>query len=288
MTKPSLGAIAMMKEPVIENVSYGDAASRGRVRRFKQRLARDYARCIAVFDEFRRAGKKSVVRDMVLCSRRGRQRAFERIDAALSAAGAVLESVDLSDGNRMCLYSILKPRGSLHVVATDGGDIPPGETQDCVAVNFIIAGRVDGFIGVTHGLFSLEVPDHALGRLCERGRLDDPGVIIREAHARLLAAPIEAFIDLDAGMKRVAYLKAGEGCFVGSLRVARDGDREGEFAIYFRAFTWLALDQLHDDQVVISEPGEEGERLGDMILLPHPLRQIADRSSPSHQRGVES
>ena len=134
MTKPSLSAIATMKEPVSESVTYADAKSRGLVRLWKQNLARDYAMCLAAFDDFHRAGKKSPVRDMVLCSKAGRRRALERIDAAIRP-GAVLETVCLN-GSRTALWSILKPRGPLHAMSADGGDVPAGETQACAAMNY--------------------------------------------------------------------------------------------------------------------------------------------------------
>ena len=60
--------------------------------------------------------------------------------------------------------------------------------QDCVAVNYILAGCIDNIIRVSEGMWTLEVPDHALGRAVERSRLLHPGDLIREAHQNLLAS----------------------------------------------------------------------------------------------------
>ena len=46
-------------------------------------------------------------------------------------------------------------------------------TQDCVSVNYSYVGVRDGLIYTGEGLWTLEVPDHALGRAVKRSRLFD-------------------------------------------------------------------------------------------------------------------
>jgi hypothetical protein len=62
-------------------------------------------------------------------------------------------------------------------------------------MSFIVAGATPEGIGICRGLWTLEVPDHALGRAVERSRLPDPGSIIREAHENLLELPANVIVD---------------------------------------------------------------------------------------------
>jgi hypothetical protein len=181
------------------------------------------------------------------------------------------------------VWSILKPRDAVFCEAPP--DITPNKRealfQDCVTVNYIVAGNIPGFdrpatIGIAEGLWTLEVPDHALGRAVERSRFLHPGTIIREAHVNLLGLPSAAvsnervFDDDTLGF----LIKAGPGCFVGHFHVNPDVSTGGEFSARVRVKTWLADDQLRDEQIPLCEKGEAGSCLGDGWLRPHPPRRI--------------
>src|SRR5262249_27129367 len=176
-----------MNVAIVSQVNYGNAEVRGQLRVWKQKLARDYA----VFESaFCRLGKGddlgAFLFDMVRCGRVGRQRAFEKINRALGP-GAKLETKHLDDKPALAVWSIFCPRSPVWCAAPDA--VPDtaqmGLSQNCVTVNCIVAGALPGGIGIEVGLWTLGIPDHALGRAIERSRLLHPGTIIREAHTNL-------------------------------------------------------------------------------------------------------
>ena len=137
----------------------------------------------------------------------------------------------------------------------------PSLAQDCVTVNYIVCGTAKGI--VSDGLWTLEVPDHALGRAVERSRFLQPETIIRDAHLRLLAMPVSR-------AKDIHYIKAGPGVFAGELVSTRKEKSYGS-SVHVRVSTWLADDMLGDDQTPITEVGEPGKKMGDTLLLPRVL-----------------
>jgi len=181
----------------------------------------------------------------------------------------------------LALFSILKPRGL--VICDTHPNASESERssllQDCVTVNYFLVGKIPGALGdqieLAEGLWTLEVPDHALGRAVERSRYLHPGAIIREAHLNLLELP-NAAMRLLNGERQTAYVKAGPGCFVAAMSVARDVSNDNQYGVYVRVATWLDEDQLHADQVPLHEKGKPGDRLGDGWLRPVPLREIVE------------
>jgi hypothetical protein len=201
---------------VISQTSYGDAETRGKVRLWKQKLARDFAIFDSAYHRLGAGDLRKLPLDLVLCSRCGRQRASEKINKLLGP-GATLEAKHLNGTS--VLWSIYKP--SNNVILNDD----PSFTQNCVTINYIIAGEVPGRMGgIVNGLWTLEVPDHALGRAVERSRSLHPGAIIREAHQNLLELPSNIISErpnfLDHSLPGV-YIKAGPGCFVGHLIISK-------------------------------------------------------------------
>jgi hypothetical protein len=76
----------------------------------------------------------------------------------------------------------------------------------------------------------------------------------------------EHFTDL-----RSSYVKAGPGCFVGQFRLSEDVSIGNQLSAFVRVKTWLDENQLYEDQIVLSEKGEVGKRLGDSVLRPRPF-----------------
>jgi hypothetical protein len=256
-----------------QSVSYGDAETRGRLRQWKKKLAQNYGIFDNAFKQLQGGKLSSLAVDMVKCSRSGRKQAFEKINKLLGP-GITLEEVNLGRGNRsLAIWSILKPRDSVAMGALS--DLPESERQsllqDCVTVNYVLVGT--SAVLVSEGLWTLEVPDHALGRAVERSRFLHPGTLIREAHLNLLGLPAtilnqKNFTDhKSSGM----YIKAGLGCFAGHFHLSEDVSIGNQHSAHVRVKTWLDENQLSERQIILSEKGEEGQRLGDSWLRPRPL-----------------
>ena len=207
---------------IVSRVDYENAEARGRIRQWKKRLEREYIAFNHGYSRLQKGDLRNLPVDMVRCGRVGRRRACEKISAALGP-GAKLELSILDDPHPRAIWSIYKPRDAV----TCDAPIDAHESlfQDCVTVNYFVAGSMPGMmIGVGEGLWTLEVPDHALGRAVERSRLLHPGTLIHEAHATLLALPNSilgrsAFTNVES---RGVYIKAGAGAFAGHLHIAPD------------------------------------------------------------------
>ena len=249
----------MKSWPSKTTITYADAETRGRLRYWKQRLAKRYE----IFEaNFIRGDRMAVVGDMVRGSNSTRQRAYQKL-CAMFGPGVHVEGVTLKRNQSLAIWSYLKPRGA--VVSNAHEDASPEQAaslaQDCVTVNYIVAGTKE--VLIADGLWTLEVPDHALGRAVERSGYLQPETIIREAHMNLLAMPVARANDIH-------YIKAGPGCFAGSLTTTTKEKTYGS-SVHVRVNTWLSEDMMGDNQVPITEVGEPGKRLGDTYLLPRPL-----------------
>jgi hypothetical protein len=265
----------MNQQPVI----YANAEVRGKVRTWKNLLQQRYR----IFDAaYRNARLKSVLATnldnfVYRGSRTGRYRAFKKIQQAFGP-GVKLESLCIDGKHSQALWSILKPRIPVTVDAPDDS----GHNQFCVTVNYVMAGYLPGFdrpdyFGYTEGLWTLEVPDHALGRAVERSGMLHPETIIRDAHRNLLDLPSNLIISngvLDTD--KHFLVKAGAGAFVCELRCGRDISLDNGFSVSAFVPTWIDDNQLHEDQVPLCEKGKPGERLGDCWLMPEPLRHIVE------------
>ena len=255
---------------MITNVSYGNSETRGRLRQWKKKLARDYAVFERALDALSPNGRAAPVGiDMVKCTRPGRERAFKQINKLLGP-GVTLEEVSLGKNNRtLAIWSILKPRDSVTIEVPD--DFSESEraslAQDCVVVDYAVVGCIADVIQVTTGLWTIEVPDHALGRAVQRTRFLHPGALIREAHLNLLDLPVTVMGQAGFTGRRTSktYIKAGLGCFVGSFHLIEDVSIGNRLSASVRTTTWLTEDQMHEDQIVLCEKGEKGQRLGKLM-----------------------
>jgi hypothetical protein len=250
-----------------QSVSYSDAETRGRLRQWKKKLAQNYGIFDSAFKELQGGKLSPLVHDMVKCSRSGRKQAFEKINKALGP-GVSLEEVNLGRGSRsLAIWSILKSRNSVAISESERESL----SQDCVTVNYVLVGT--NAVLVSEGLWTLEVPDHALGRAVERSRFLHPGTLIREAHLNLLGLPATILNQKNFTDHRSpgAYIKAGLGCFAGHFHFSEDVSIGNQRSAFVRVKTWLDENQLSERQIILSEKGEEGQRLGDSWLRPRPL-----------------
>jgi hypothetical protein len=238
---------------------------------WKQALAKQYAAMEAASAS---PEMKGAIADMVMRGTRvGRDRALAKI-GRLVGGGCALEQAQLDGKRPYAVFSVLKPREG--VVISEGGEpVEAALAQDCVAVHYLAVGCMSGVIGSAEGLWSIEVPDHALGRAVARSGFLHPGAIIREAHASLLSLPANVVEQsaFDSKDGRGALVKAGPGAFVAQIWAASDVSLGGAIGVHVRARTWLADDMLHEDQTLL-EPRDGEARLGDVWLRPVPFRRI--------------
>jgi hypothetical protein len=160
-----------------------------------------------------------------------------------------------------------EPFGTQFIV--DAAD--PADAQNCITVNYIVIFDGGNVVNRGEGLWTLEIPDHALGRMLHRSKAGS----IAEAHHAALR------MRLDDATRNRAFdrdfqflLPAGSGAFVCSLCCGIELSQGGERSMHVRVHTWLSTDQLRDDQTLLIDDGGAGARLGDGWLLPSPLRQI--------------
>jgi hypothetical protein len=177
------------------------------------------------------------------------------------------------------LWRTLAPRPSLFPEA------PPdsGLAQDVVSVDYV-ALTENGF---ARGMWSLAVPDHALGRAMQRSRLDPAGIVLA-AHTNLLRLRVAAVISNGVlhGRRRF-WVRAGPGAFCCRIGLAtgRFNDRAEE-RVWAFAHTWYGDDMLQRHHVVLTPDGAPGEQLGDKWLKPLALRRFPSKSIPHRRDGL--
>jgi hypothetical protein len=258
----------------ITQVAYGDAQTRGRMRLWKRSLANGYEAFSRAF--LTRATSDHVIDFVRRSSSIGRKRAFDKLHRAFGP-GVMLEGLRIEGEHPIAVWSILKPRSSVIIDAP----VESGLAQDCVTVNYVIAGAWNNEPNIGEGLWSLEIPDHAIGRAIDRSggdpRTSSPDRLIIEAHHNVLQLKVtDVMRDGVMGTDHRFLVKAGAGGFICAVRIAEDVSLHKALNIYVRADTWINECQLHDDQTLLLGNGARGERLGDSCLMPAPPRELVD------------
>lgn len=228
------------------------AEARGAVRVFKAMLARE-ARAFET--AFRSRVIERNAERYARCGPVGRSRAMSKMRSILGR----LEHYD----NPWLVWAYLYPRDAVIVKPGD-----PGQAQDAVVVNYAAIGRNHFHVG----LWTLEVPDHALRRLAQRARGVNLRAAVLQAHRELLGA------GLDHAPNGDLLVRAGPGAFVGQVIYAADESAHGALMAYYRPRTWLHEDMLTEGQEAIG-PADGGRPLGNWLLLPMPMRTIEMRGS---------
>jgi hypothetical protein len=260
------------------------AAERGKLRQWKRAAAANYQLCDRLLHdpEMQRQVDEFAMRG----SEAGRRRAFQRV-TMLVRRFAHLQEVRFTGRAPLALWAALTPRNAVTVnPATEG------QKQDCVAVNYVLVGALAGPGRggmIADGLWSVEISDHALLRVLQRDPAADLDAVLLAAHrsALLLSNNIAAEADAAAiaGEGRVSgfLAPAGDGVFIYEFGAATDRSNwQGMLAV--RAVTWLHNDQLRDDQRPEPE-GRPGDRLGEGLLLPAPLRRVSLRRTGDERCG---
>jgi hypothetical protein len=245
--------------PVAESVGFGrdrvpiDGLARGIVRRFKAGLPEKLLERLLASAPFNRAVRAVLLKGTDL----GRWRAASKV-------GKMYPDLRLEVVRRdLVVWSYLQAIDHLLVNPRE-----PGEAQEAVMVKYMLASRVpDRTIALFSGLWTLEVPDHALGRLVMRSPGADLRAVIHEAHRWALRARVLSPLP---PRDQTVLLPAGDGAFLSRV-IAGRAEEDDEPLIYFRPRTWVPSSRLRADQ----RPLELGEpSLGASLLLPAPLRHI--------------
>jgi hypothetical protein len=230
------------------------AEARGLIRQFKRELAEEDHLWEAIWTSkatFEQAERWT-------CSGRvGRDRARLQLERRFGRA--------LPLPHNHLVWSHLRPRAAV-IQHHEDRDRLPGEAQDAVVVDFLLAGGADV---LQAGLWTLEVPDHALHRLVQRCPGIDLRLALLEAHYNFLLAGPEV---LQPNVQH--RLPAGPGVFLGDVIYGKEMGNHAYQVIYFRPRTAFHRDMLDaedlnrlvtcgEDRSVISGP-----------LLPGPLRDL--------------
>lgn len=245
-----------------------DAMARGKVRAWKRNAAAKWDAFNRVMQsaELRAAGIEFAQRG----SAKGQSRALGRMQKLLTGTAASLEGVRYRPSPTL-VWAVLKPRES--VVLPDAG-VDLAKLQDCVAVNYFVVYPMSGKLYSGDGLWTLEVPDHALGRLLQRDPAADLDAVLMAAHHAALRAKVDDVHPALRDAARSFLLPAGNGVLTCSIRIGPDVSMGNRTMVHLAAHTWLHRDQLHDDQTPLLVDGVAGDRLGEAILLPAPLKRF--------------
>jgi len=203
----------------------------------------------------------------------GQQRAFKKLRQLLGP-GAYLEGVRFHP-IPIAVFSMLRPRDSITIDAP----VDTGLMQDCVTMNYILAGELPEDrtsltkVGVAEGYWTLEIPDHAIGRCIHRtGELPDK--IIYECHHNILKLNPGLVMDGENHFNNDARfnVRAGPGGFVCTFRVGEEVSRK-EYMARVRADTWIPEEDGGHQGLLVGH-GEPGHRLVDNWLVPAPMRRL--------------
>jgi hypothetical protein len=261
---------------MIPRVTYGDAAIRGTLRQWKTRLATERDRIDNIMND--RSGRRTAQNFVFKNTVKGRNRALKRVDAYFGT-GATLYEYALTGPRPFALWRILAPRPSLFPKAAPDS----GLAQDIVSVDSISLAES----GFSRGMWALAMPDHAIGRAMQRGRLD-PAELILAAHTNLLRLRVESVIpDGVLSDKRKFWLRAGPGAFCCRMGlIASRFNGRAEERIWVFAHTWYANEMLQRHHVVLTPDEAPGEQLGDSWLKPLALRRFPARPRPWRKSGL--
>jgi hypothetical protein len=166
------------------------------------------------------------------------------------------------------LWGILQPSDS---IICAGSDVAPGMLQDCVVVAAFMIGHLSLPDGTPHlgrcsaCVWSLEVQDHALGRLLQRDPTANIDNVLWEAHSNALNMNVQ-YTPANTSF----FLPAGNGGFLAHLVRTQNRDDGRRFHVQCR--TWLSNDMR--DQIPVVTTDTLGARMGDNLLMPVALRHL--------------
>jgi hypothetical protein len=262
-----------------------DTATRGILRRFRQRLAEREA-CLerAVHS----SGFTADTTDFVFKGTTGRERALKRLRQRLEPCGAVFQGSGRTGPYPWVLFLTFEAGGPAAKETPTSRRLAPGEHQDCVVACYLAIYRdaVDSRV-IASGLWSIIIPDHALGRAIQRSRCNDPLPYLLAAHTAALNLPLAltAVSELAENPPTQLRIAAGPGHFIGRLQFMRSEGGRGVNG-HLRCETWLADEQVSDRKLAAlgaargAAEAKADARYGHLVLLPTPLRELMQKTVP--------
>lgn len=227
------------------------AEARGAVRVFKANLRRADVRFQAKFESLEASREAA---RWANCGSLGRARALRNLRRLFGPQDCHVQDRPV--------WAHLRPRDAVILTPND-----PGQAQDAVVVEYV---TITGDGDLETGLWTLEVPDHALLRCAQRFREINLRDAILDAHRNLLAIRCDPLPTGDV------LIGAGPGAFVGQMIYGQEV--KGGVVVYFRPRTWLHEDQIQDHRVWLTDAGP-GAPWADGPLTPFPLREITVEGS---------
>jgi hypothetical protein len=252
-----------------DNTPLSTEARRG-LRLLKQKLKADYTAFDVSFETLARLDDVGAF--LHRSTVKGRLRALDRLKRKLKPAR--FEGVTIDGRPPVALWSILKPRS-----AVNADPEHPRDAQDCVTYNYCMIGSpLNPGKPIAEGCWSLEVTDHALGRMIERAPRADHAGLIREAHRRLKNSSAKA-LQAHSSAREQFLVPTSAGSCVCEMMTGTEISRPGQASILVKMRTFLSPDL--DSDLPILRIGRGEDRAGLNVLIPMPLRtseKIDDRT----------
>jgi hypothetical protein len=251
-----------------------DSEARGKVRAWRRTITNCHAR---IERHITAQTTQRLAREFALkTSVTGRRRAFDKLHRLFSGPTTTLEKLQLTGRHPIALWASLTPRTAPRLYAKY---LDPGRAGDCVCVHYIVAGAMPNGHAMADGLWTIEVPTHALERLAQRDRKCDLSQVLFAAHHRTLdtaAKTVQPCMAARRDDNLRFILPAGNGAFICDMSAYLDASLGLEQGLHVFAVTWVHEDTFFPEQerAIAADIGAVGGRLRDNWLVPVPYRRI--------------
>jgi hypothetical protein len=244
---------ATQRKPIAIPVPTIPAQARGKLRIWKTTLSAQYNTLSSTLaaGSLSMLAHEFVTRQSVI----GRSRVLRSITKTLGKS-VYFERCDLQVP--FAIFSLINPTG---VPVLDSDE--PSDAQPNVCVDYFAVGALGDSLW-RKGFYSIQVPDHALGRCLQRLPKADLSSIMIDAHRSSLQLRVAQIAPYTQTPRRAFLLKAGDGAFT-TLAWISPGDPH---KFFLRAETWLHSDQLFPHRTILMPDDEPGEKLGERLLRP--------------------
>lgn len=261
----------------VDSLEHFDAATRGQVRVFRRKIG-------VMADQLAASLKKQATKDLISAwlfkSGIGRNRIEPRLKAILP--GVRWHPQSRYHGRTIMLGAYLRPSSAIRTNPEE-----PGETQDCVTVEYVLLDargtRAAKLATYERNLWTLEIPDHALGRIVQRAPGVDLAEVIYAGHSEALKVGLyEIASDGKRAADGVKEIYVTEqvftlatppwGVFMCKACVGYITELPDMPVRFLRAVTWLDNDMAFNPPVKHGKPS-----LASSFLIPVGLEYEGDR-----------
>src|SRR3974390_2327716 len=115
----------------------------------------------------------------------------------------------------------------------------PRFRQDCVVMDYVTAGRLPERVVLDSATWTIEVSDHALGRLIQRTGLAAPAALLFIAHHAALDLPMPDQVGDGRNDVAIVLPTGSAGHFRVVLRAGHYGNRGDDIALSVFCHTWM-------------------------------------------------